>query len=232
MIREPKQARPIHPGSGTARPPGLSDRAVRAWRSIRAKVCRIVRGTVEEIIFFLDPGAPLPSAAEERQYRAAAAALEECLGRNAARTLVELHPEERDWALAELHAVLAQALGLSPATVSTEPLSCHGAFLAKDQVIVLNSAAVEQQPMTESDAWLLLTTVCHETYHAFQLAACRRPSRYGVSKSDARIWRINFRDYITSEENPERYWIQPLETTARLFATRVIQTLREGDASL
>ena len=97
-------------------------------------------------------------------------------------------------------------------------------------MVVLNSLILEEQPMTETDAELLLMTICHETYHAFQLAACSRPGKYGVSKSEAKIWRINFRDYITPEENPERYWIQPLETTARLFATRIVQAMREGEA--
>ena len=68
----------------------------------------------------------------------------------------------------------------------------------------------------------LLDTILHETFHALQRRAIVRPSRYGIPKAEAQIWRINFHNYIQPEQNPERYWLQPVEVTARVFAAQIL----------
>ena len=58
-----------------------------------------------------------------------------------------------------------------------------------------------------------------------QRRALRSPSKYGVSKAEAKIWRINFKNYIEPEQNPERYMFQPVEITAYNFASAVIREI-------
>ena len=62
----------------------------------------------------------------------------------------------------------------------------------------------------------------HETFHALQRRAIVRPSLYGIPKAEAQIWRINFHHYVQPDQNPERYWLQPVEVTARVFAAQIL----------
>lgn len=205
----------------------LVDRAVLAWDRLRQAVLQLAGEVIEEILFFLEPDAETPGESAATHREQTAAAIIELLGQDPARTLLALSPREREIAVAELHIAIARALGIEPpCTVSSSDMSGVAGFysFAKD-TIVLNAGSLSKQPMTLLEAKTLLDTVCHETYHAMQRRALRSPSKYGVSKAEAKIWRINFKNYIEPEQNPERYMFQPVEITAYNFASAVIREI-------
>jgi hypothetical protein len=69
-----------------------------------------------------------------------------------------------------------------------------------------------------------IDTVFHEGRHAFQHAAVKNPTAYSIDRNTAQQWANNFHpNYIRYEQNPARYFSQPIEVDARTFAELVIK---------
>lgn len=69
-----------------------------------------------------------------------------------------------------------------------------------------------------------IDTVFHEGRHAFQHAAANNPNMYSIDRITASQWKNNFYpNYIRYEQNPMRYFSQPIEVDARTFAETVIK---------
>ena len=97
----------------------------------------------------------------------------------------------------------------------------------EDGYLYLNSDVLSD-PLNRMDA---LDTIFHEGRHAFQYAAAKDPTKYGVDRETARVWENNLRHYIRYEKNPMGYFSQPVEQDARDFAEGVINVLRDGGVS-
>lgn len=201
---------------------GTIDTIQRTWQQIRHRISSLVQEKIDALVFWLDPGA------ETNQYEASCRqrvcdALREQFGDSPAEQLMRTSPAEREQMVMALHATIARALGIPESSVvsSSMPGKC-GSFLWMQDVLMVNSDDLEKHPLTLEEAKEILDTILHETYHSFQCKAIVRPSWFNVPKTDAQIWRINFRNYVQAEQNPERYWTQPVEVSARLFAGLVV----------
>ena len=198
-----------------------------AWARVKHAVATVLGGAVDQMRFMLDPGADDPDELEREQLRASALAVTRVLGEDPVERVKELAPEARIDAMAELAQELCSVLGIEAPTLVQMELEegTWGACEAKSGVMALNSALTTSDELSDWQAAQLIDTVCHELYHLFQYHACRLPSRYGISKAQARIWRINFKHYVGSEVNPRRYWSQPIEVCARMYANSVLAVL-------
>lgn len=208
----------------------VSDKASRAWNTIRQTVIRLAENSLQEIIFFFEPDTANPNEGAQMHRIRTVEAIINCLGEDPAGALVAMSPREREIALAQLHAEISNALGIEPSLVSSQNIDGYaGLYSFSEKMILLNELHIQKQPMTLIDAKQLIGTVCHETYHAFQRQAVIHPSRYGISKAEAKIWKINFANYITPEQNPERYMYQPVELTAYVFESAIINCIYKED---
>ncbi len=201
----------------------MADKAAAAWRKIRTRIVNLVREGIDALIFTFDEGAQGVAASEELRRRRVCDAIRETLGDSPAELLLQASPEMREQLIAELHIAVAQGLNIEASVIVSKELDgACGAYFWRADMLCVDSAQLEKQPMTLTEAKEIIDTICHETYHSFQRRAIVRPSRYGVLKSDAQIWRINFKNYVQPEQNPERYWTQPVEVSARMFAGSII----------
>lgn len=205
----------------------VAARAREAWTRIRDAVGAVLGGVIEQVRFMLDAGADDPDEMEREQLRASALAVTHVLGDAPVERLRGLAPDDRMNAVAALVSELCQVLGIEEPTLVRAELGegCWGACYAQVGVVVFNDTLCTLERLTDEQATELIDTVCHELYHAFQYRACRTPSAYGISKTQARIWRLNFKEYIDADVNPRRYWSQPLEVTARIYASSVLAVL-------
>ena len=202
----------------------FTDRAKRQWHAIRQKIVSLVQGGIDALLFAVDRGAETDG--EEARRKRVQEALREHFGESPAELLLQTPPEEREVLVAQFHTVIAQGLGIEASTVGSADLANNsGLYSWEYDLFLINADELLKQPLTLTEAKELLDTILHETYHSFQRKATVRPSRYGVQKSEAQTWRINFKDknYIKPEQNPERYWTQPVEVTARIFAAQVLK---------
>ena len=93
-------------------------------------------------------------------------------------------------------------------------------YYAGDGYLYLNSDVLTDTK-NKLDA---IDTVFHEGRHAFQHAAAKNPTKYSVDRKTAQQWLNNFPpNYIRYEQNPMRYFSQPIEVDARTFAEAVIK---------
>ncbi len=212
------------------KPSSISEIISQTWKMIRQKIVRLAGGAIEDIIFFFEPDSENPNESAEMHCRKTVEAIKNCLGEDPAKALLAMSPQERETALAELHSEISNALGIEPCLVSCEIVNgCAGLYSFSADTIMINALHIQKQPMSLVEAKELLGTICHETYHAFQHRAIVHPSRYGISKSDAKIWRINFLNYISPEQNPERYLYQPVEVSAYVFESSIIKRIYKED---
>lgn len=63
----------------------------------------------------------------------------------------------------------------------------------------------------------LRNTVLHETFHAYQ-HQCIEGKIQHSNPTEVEVWRENFKNYITPDEDIVGYWNQPVEVSARIFA--------------
>lgn len=201
----------------------IQDAVRQKWQQIRQKVEALVREGLDALLFTFDRGADPEAPYEETLRQQVCAALRAQFGDSPAQLLMQTPPEKREQLAAQIHAVVAQALGMEASIVGAVPMGGKsGCYAWGMDALLMNAGDLEKQPVTLTEAKALLDTILHETFHALQRRAIVRPSRYGIPKAEAQIWRINFHNYIQPEQNPERYWLQPVEVTARVFAAQIL----------
>ena len=91
-----------------------------------------------------------------------------------------------------------------------------GYYTHGNHTVTLNERALSGTEWTW-DSYSLLGTVAHELRHAYQHEAVDDPSRFTVSEETVSSWRENFRNYISSDTDYQRYRDQPVERDARDF---------------
>lgn len=202
----------------------LADKVRRAWQTIYQRVAPLIKGGVSQLLFMLDKGAATTDDALHREN--VCSAIHAIYGDSPAEQLIQTPLEDRERFIAGFHITIAQALGIDVSSVASAALggSC-GVYLWDCDTLIVNQDELCKQPLTPEEAKNVLDTILHETYHSFQRKAVVRPSQYNITRADAQIWRINFQNYIAPEQNPEQYWRQPLESSARAFAATVMNRL-------
>lgn len=88
-----------------------------------------------------------------------------------------------------------------------------GAFNPETKQIDLNARLLENADPRE-----VMTTVMHESRHAFQDFAINHPELVTVSPQTIAEWKYNFDNYIRPEFDFEAYVSQPVEADAEDFA--------------
>lgn len=197
----------------------------RAWRSLRIRL----GGRLRDIWDYLTPNAPPPERSEEERIEAGLVAIYSVLGTDdPIETFRRMNPEERKSAIIMIEEVLSRSLDLPLCNIvflSQSPPNFNGAYNDKNNCLYINLDFLEEQPLSSDLAIQILDTIMHEKYHHFQFTAMMQPGKYKVNKKTAKLWRFNARNYITPEENPIGYYMQSLETAARLYASRVLSNL-------
>ena len=182
----------------------IQDAVRQKWQQIRQKVEALVREGLDALLFTFDRGADPEAPYEDTLRQQVCAALRAQFGDSPAQLLM-------------------QTPGMEASIVGAVPMGGKsGCYAWEMDALLMNAGDLEKQPVTLTEAKALLDTILHETFHALQRRAIVRPSRYGIPKAEAQIWRINFHNYIQPEQNPERYWLQPVEVTARVFAAQIL----------
>lgn len=91
-----------------------------------------------------------------------------------------------------------------------------GAFNPETKQIDLNARL-----LADADPREVMTTIMHESRHAFQDFAINHPEQVTVSPQTIEEWKHNFDHYISPEFDFEAYVSQPVEADANAFAERM-----------
>lgn len=135
---------------------------------------------------------------------------------------------------AEKQAVLQQAanteanyLGISkPLRVTIVDLDdrVHGRYIKKDHAVQINRDHVENSPAEE-----VLTTICHEAYHAYQTAVVETFAHAEKEKQPlllfrrAEIYQEELQQYQDGSSGYEGYYAQELEKDARAYSRSAVK---------
>lgn len=171
-----------------------------------------------------------PEEEERKRRDLVAAGIRELLGDNPLDALRNAPTNgDREEVVKAIVEKVSSALGISPPpglTIRRLTGSQSGwAGYFDGEGVTLNRKSVVQRPMDDDDAAELLDTILHELYHGFQHAAIKDPTRFGISRKQAGIWRDNFGNYISPEHNMALYAAQPVEESARRFAAAVVMAV-------
>lgn len=203
---------------------------IAVWNNLRNGIRRIIDSVYINITYLLTPDVEDGEAHLITHRDNAVAVITEFLGNDPAQTLLELSTEERALVIIELQSRISNALGMEgSAVVFAELNGSFGCYIASEDCVVINVSELDKHPMTHAEAMELLGTICHETYHSLQHKAIRNPHKFGISKAEARMWKINFENYIHSDVNPERYFYQPVEYSAFVFEISVLKCIYKED---
>ena len=69
----------------------------------------------------------------------------------------------------------------------------------------------------------VMKTIMHESRHAYQDFAINYPEQVSVDKATIKMWKDNFKNYISPELDFEAYCNQPVEKDANEFADRMYE---------
>lgn len=108
-----------------------------------------------------------------------------------------------------------------------------GSYSRDTQTIYINISQFDQESKYGKDPDRIITTCIHEGRHAYQ----DQVANGLVAQEDAEeaeIWRENLSDdnYISYQENPVAYYMQPVEVDARSFAEDRMMQLQEERSNL
>lgn len=203
----------------------IRDKAVKTWKVIRQRISAMVSEGIGSLIFAFDRGADEATPTDQLHRKKVYEAICVHFGDSPAELFMQASPEEREQLAMAFHVTVARALGIEESVVAAVDMRSGlcGTYSWQHDLLAINARDLHKQPMTLEEAKELMDTILHETYHSMQRKATVRPSRYGVHKSTARIWRINFKNYITPGQNPEQYATQPVEITATMFAGAIVR---------
>lgn len=104
-----------------------------------------------------------------------------------------------------------------------------GAYSRETQTIFINTSQLDPDSKFGRDPDRIITTCIHEGRHAYQNQVVSGLIRHD-NLEEAEQWSENLSEdnYITYQENPVAYYMQPVEVDARTFAEeRMLQLLEE-----
>lgn len=129
--------------------------------------------------------------------------------------------EQKSYYLGAYAGYLNQYLGINIQQVNICDMgdSTYGQR-TPDNRIEINARIVDSPDIAKLGR--VLDTIIHEARHQFQHEAIENPERFGISQQTADIWRNNYTNYISPEDDLEGYFKQPIEQDARGFAEDVM----------
>jgi hypothetical protein len=188
-----------------------------------SKVQKFLGDLYDEIVFTPDEDYERLEACEQERIESCLRAIAEVLGENPLNRLMSLSPQERALALCLIVEKTAEYMSIEIDNIILGDFEdINGYYSEANRAIALDIQRLIEEPMTESTAKGVLATVFHELRHAYQHNACKSPALYNMDRATARIWRTNFKNYISPSKNPRRYFNQPVEQDARDFALLVV----------
>lgn len=181
-------------------------------------------GKIEDILW--PPKNENPEETDRKIVSGCHEAIKDALGSSPFEQFASLEPERRKDAVENITSQVAEAMGVKIDNIDIRELNdgLCGYHSCVDNRICYNEQYLYEEPMTELEAKEVIDTIVHEVRHAYQRKAACRPSRYGRDKLTAEIWRTNFKHYVSSKQNMELYYKQPVEVDAREIASYVIKS--------
>lgn len=127
--------------------------------------------------------------------------------------------EFRQAYIEDFYANFSEFSGYSPELqFERMPPNSLGAYNPETNSITLNSRMLEN-----SDPKELMSTLLHESRHAFQQYAVDHPTRVTVDAGTIARWEYNMNNYIKPEWDFEAYNCQPIEVDAETFAENAMK---------
>lgn len=184
-----------------------------------------------DIVFRLDKGYEFSDVTDDNIIKNCGEILSETLGSEPFEQFTSLSSENRYRAIVQISASASEIMGfeLNGLEISDLSKGMCGFYSYENNVICIDAEYILSNPMTKDEAKEVICTLFHEIRHAYQHHASRYPTRFGRDKLTATIWRLNFRNYVQFEQNPVRYYNQPLEVDARQFALLIITNISESE---
>lgn len=109
-----------------------------------------------------------------------------------------------------------------------------GSYSGDTQTIYINTSQFDPESKYGKDPDRIITTCIHEGRHAYQNQVVNGLIAHKDTE-EAEIWKDNLSEdnYISYQENPVAYYMQPVEVDARSFAEqRMLQLQEERCASI
>ena len=103
-----------------------------------------------------------------------------------------------------------------------------GSYSRDSQTIYINASQFDPDSKYGQSPDRIITTCIHEGRHAYQNQVVNGIVEHD-NPGEAEIWKENLSDdgYISYQENPVAYYMQPVETDARSFAEHRMSMLQE-----
>lgn len=190
---------------------------------ITSRIQSFLGDLYDKIVFTPEEDYERLEECEQERIMSCQSAVVEVLGENPLNRLMSLTPKERALALGMIIEKTAEYMNVEISSIIFGDFEdINGYYSEANRAIALSIQRLIEEPMTESTAKGVLATVFHELRHAYQHNAGKSPAMYNIDRATARIWRTNFRNYISPSKNPKRYFTQPVEQDARDFALLVV----------
>lgn len=171
-----------------------------------------------------------PEENHESSYYAAPMDYEACLEKNSdqlakldEQVWETLNPVERLEVLRTLSEVEKSSLGIScPIIVHSETMFNRQTLGYYDNAD--NRITISQDSLEHNKSWILVSTLCHEMYHAYQEQLVKLYIKADPEEQNLEIFRPikkyleEYKDYVSPEEDVEGYFRQQSETDARKYA--------------
>lgn len=108
-----------------------------------------------------------------------------------------------------------------------------GSYSRDTQTIYINTSQFDPESKYGKDPDRIITTCIHEGRHAYQNQVANGLITHEDAE-EAEIWRDNLSEdnYISYQENPVAYYMQPVEMDARSFAEDRMMQLQEERSNL
>ncbi len=119
---------------------------------------------------------------------------------------------------------LAEAMGVNIERVEYAPMAdgVVGGCMIKSPILRFNEGILRGTIYKDSFKDVA-EVVIHELRHEYQKEAVVHPEKFNVPDALRHKWKQNFRNYISYQENPFRYFIQPVEADAYLFSKAMLR---------
>ncbi len=153
--------------------------------------------------------------------------------------------EQRQLVLMAIGENFAMLYGFStqpPRIVPFDSPTTVGCFVRQDNTIYLNEALFTNDKLQPYQAKLIISTMIHELFHQFQYNAAQVSQVSDIPSELIDSWKSNFEHYITYEQDPLAYPLQPLEFYAitltdcflakcedKDFTDKILQEINENE---
>lgn len=114
-------------------------------------------------------------------------------------------------ALGENFAMLYGFTTKAPLIAKFDSPNILGCFEKESNTIYINESFFSDGEISLSQSKLIISTMVHELFHQFQYNAAQAAEVNSISQDLLDAWKDNFNHYITYEQDPLSYPLQPLE---------------------